>query len=67
MNQSQFTLFRDIRARMFGHGSREAVLFAMNRMALKGPISPIKVDPQLVLNLTAATERATEDSTAQRS
>jgi hypothetical protein len=57
MRHSQFTLFRDIGAHLFGTHSREAIQFAINRMALAEPAAPTPLNPQLILNLEAAIER----------
>lgn len=53
---SQFTLFRDVGGHLFGPHSREAVQFALNRIALKKPRASTTLDPQLILNLEAAIE-----------
>jgi len=62
MNQSQFGLFRDIGGYLFGPHSREALQFAMNRMARLTPVAPIELDPQLILTLEAAIERTRRNS-----
>lgn len=60
MHQSQFTLFRDIGGHLFGPHSREAVQFAMNRLARPAPVAPIELDPKLIFALEAAIERTRE-------
>jgi hypothetical protein len=62
MYQSQFSLFRDIGARMFGLRSREALQFAMNRMARPEAVAPVQIDLQLILELEAAIERTKKNS-----
>lgn len=51
MHQSQFTLFRDIGGHLFGLHSREALEFAMNRVALREPTALNAPEAQLTLNL----------------
>jgi len=63
INQSRFSLFREIGAHLFGPQSREALQFAMNRMAQPAtPVAPIELDPQLILTLEAAIERTRRNS-----
>lgn len=62
MNQSQFTLFRDIGVHLFRYDSREALRFAMNRLALPEPTAPTPLDPQLIPKLEAAIERTKKNS-----
>jgi hypothetical protein len=57
MHQSQFSLFRDIGGHLFGSSSRDALQFAMNRIARPAPTIPTELDSQLILTLEAATER----------
>lgn len=56
-SHSQFTLFRDIGRHLFGPHSREAVQFALNRIALPEPRASVPLDPQLILKLEAPIER----------
>jgi hypothetical protein len=56
-HHSQFTLFRDIGAHLFGPHSREAVQFALNRIALPERRASMPLDPQLILKLEAVIER----------
>jgi len=62
MHRSQFNLFRDIGVHLFGGDSREALQFAMNRIALPEPTRPTPPDPQLILGLQAAIERIKRNS-----
>jgi hypothetical protein len=62
MHQSQFTLFRDIGRHLFGPHSREALWFAMNRLAQAAEVAPIELDPQLILTLEAAIDRSGKSS-----
>ena len=61
-NQSRFSLFREIGGHLFGADSRQAIHWAMNRMARPEPAPLIELDPQLILTLKAAIERTKRDS-----
>ena len=59
MHRSQFNLFRDIGAHLYGR-SPEALSFAINRIALPNP-TPVKpIDPQIVLALEALIARTAQ-------
>jgi len=50
MHRSQFNLFRDIGAHLYGRSS-DALRFAMDRMSMAEPMLSRPVDPQLRLAL----------------
>jgi hypothetical protein len=62
VNQSRFSLFREIGKHLFGSDSRQAIWFAMNRMGRPEPAPLIQLDPQLILHVESAITRTEKNS-----
>ncbi len=62
VKRSQFNLFYDVGVHLFGRRSRQALDFALSRMAEPDVKAPAAVDPQLILNLEAAVQRTQKKS-----